>query len=83
MRNTSETNFPFLNPTNCYFTVNQEGFIVQHPHKGKYDRTMLAELADIAKTGKVTIYAVWPGKWSSDLFIIDNLDDFKHAMTSI
>ena len=25
------------------------------------------------------LYAVWPGNWSSDLFIIDDLDAFAKA----
>jgi len=30
-----------------------------------------------------TLYAVWPGKWSSDLFIIDDLDGFAKAFNFI
>ena len=32
-----------------------------------------------ATAGDVRLYAVWPGNWSSDLFVIDDLDEYARA----
>jgi hypothetical protein len=33
-----------------------------------------------ALAGETTLYAVWPGQWSSDLFVIDEVDKLADAI---
>ncbi|MEE0731414.1 MAG: hypothetical protein UCJ19_12765 [Oscillospiraceae bacterium] len=43
---------------------------------GKSDRDSMRTAYERARAGSTKIYAVWPGNWSSDLFLIDDLDAF-------
>lgn len=76
MRSAKENNFPYKMSTICYFEVDKDGNVLQVPHKNKTDRAKLLEVYQRAMDKAITLYAVWPGNWSSDLFIIDDLEAF-------
>ncbi len=71
--------FPFTMSTLCYFELTNDGKLNRVYHKNKSDRPSLTEAYCNAKNGKSLLYVVWPGQWSSDLFIVDDLKEFaKH-----
>jgi hypothetical protein len=49
----------------------------------KSDRLKILETYQRVMNKTTTLYAVWPGKWSSDLFIIDDLGAFAKAFNFI
>ena len=63
--------FPYESPTTCYIEVRQDGSVTQGMGQGAYER---------ARSGESRIFAVWPGQWRSDLFIIDDLDEYAKAV---
>ncbi len=68
--------FPYSLKTTCYILVNQNGVVTQVSHsKKEMQEAYTAVVNDLA-----TLYAVWPGQWRSDLFIIDDLDLFANAV---
>lgn len=69
-------NFPYTMKTVCYFEVYNDGTVKQIHHKNKSDIDEVIEAYERARKEITTIYAVWPGNWSSDLFIIDDLNLF-------
>lgn len=82
MRSAKEAgNFPYTMSIVCYFEVDKNGTVQQVPHKNKSDRQNLLEACQRAADGTVTLYAVWPGNWKSDLFIIDDLNAFAEAFS--
>lgn len=84
MRSAKETdNFPYGVSTVCYFEVDKNGNVSQVYHKNKSDRAKVLEAYQRVMNKTTTLYAVWPGNWSSDLFIIDDLDAFAKAFTFI
>jgi hypothetical protein len=84
MRSAKETNnFPYGISTVCYFEVDKNGNVSQVYHKNKSDRPKLLGAYNRVKNNTTTLYAVWPGNWSSDLFIIDDLDAFAKAFNFI
>jgi len=77
MRSAKETeNFPYRASTVCYFEVYKDGTVKRINHKNKSDVNKVIEAYERAKENITTIYAVWPVNWSSDLFIIDDLELF-------
>ncbi len=84
MRSAKETKyFPYLMNTVCYFEVDKNGNISQVYHKNKSDKQKVFEVYQRVMNKTTTLYAVWPGNWSSDLFIIDDLDAFAEAFNFI
>ncbi|HCS73611.1 MAG TPA: hypothetical protein DIW17_07040 [Clostridiales bacterium] len=84
MRSAKATdNFPYEMSTVCYFEVDKNGDVSQVYHKNKSDRPKVLEAYQRAMNKTTTLYAVWPGRWSSDLFIIDDLDAFAKAFNLI
>ena len=69
-------NFPYKMSTVCYIEVSRDGKVLQVPHKNKSDRQGVAEAYQRVLNQDSKLYAVWPGNWSSDLFVIDDLDTF-------
>jgi len=63
--------FPYESPTTCYIEVRQDGSVTQGMGQGVYER---------AQSGESRIFAVWPGEWRSDLFIIDDIDEYAKAV---
>jgi hypothetical protein len=81
MRSAKESNyFPYRESTICYFEVDKNGNVSQVPHKNKSDRAKVLEVYQRAVDNTITLYAVWPGNWSSDLFIIDDLNAFANEL---
>jgi len=63
--------FPYRSDTLCYIEVLKTGEVQQGLAIEAYQR---------AKSGKSSLYAVWPGRWRSDLFLIDDLDELAKAI---
>jgi len=81
MKSAKESNnFPYSMSTICYFEVDKNGNVSQISHKNKSDREKVLEAYQRAKDKITTLYAVWPGNWRSDLFIIDDLDAFAKEL---
>ena len=82
MRSAKESNdFPYRMSTICYFEVDWNGNVSQVPHKNKSDWANVQKAYKRAMDKMTTLYAVWPGNWSSDLFIIDDLDAFAKELS--
>lgn len=47
--------------------------------KNKCDLEEVNKTYHRALEKETTLYAVWPGNWRSDLFIIDDLNKFKES----
>ena len=72
--------FPYGMNTVCYFEVDRNGNVSPVLHKNKSDRPIVLEVYQRAVNKTTTLYAVWPGNWRSDLFIIDDLDAFAKEL---
>ena len=73
MRKASEQDyFPYTDSTTCYVIVNNENNSVSNTRP---DSTIIEQ----ARKNEIQIFAVWPGKWKSDLFEIDDLDKLAEA----
>lgn len=73
IRLASESPFPYGWPGNsvCYFTMNRNKPV---PMRSRDDmRAVLARK-------NPTIFAVWPGQWRSDMFIIDEVNLLREAV---
>lgn len=75
MRMASETGcFPYKSDLVCFMEVEPDGGIMQlHTKAEKRNACMKA------MDGWCRIYAVWPGQWRSDLFLVDDLAAFGEA----
>ena len=72
MRSAKEAGcFPYSSSVVCYFEVHSDGSIRQLTNKSEKLNAYVN-----ANSGKNTIYAVWPGRWRSDLLIIDDLEAY-------
>lgn len=77
MRSAKEQNyFPYDSKTTCYILVRNNGEVDHITHslsnlKNAYDNVL---------KGEAKLYAVWPGNYRSDLFIIDDLNAFADAV---
>ena len=70
MRSAKETGcFPYGSGQVCYMEVSPDGAVTQLSTVGEKRSAYINAQAGISK-----IFAVWPGRWRSDLFIIDDLD---------
>ncbi len=77
MRSAKEVeNFPYQAGTICYIEVDKNGNVSQVHHKNKSDLPNVLAAYQRAVNKTSVLYAVWPGNWRSDLFIIDDLDIF-------
>jgi hypothetical protein len=63
--------FPYKSPTTCFIEVAEDGTVTQGGGHEAYER---------ASAGKSRLFAVWPGRWSSDLFVIDDLEEYARAI---
>lgn len=79
MRSAKESNFPYRMDTVCYFEVYKDGTVNHVPHKNKSDLNNVLEAIKRSSKGITTLYAVWPGNWRSDLFIIDDLEEMAKS----
>lgn len=62
--------FPYTAKTLCYIEVTKEGTVSHGVDAGTYER---------ARSGESRLFAVWLGSWRSDLFAIDDLDEYARA----
>ncbi|MGW6358745.1 hypothetical protein ACWFR5_27120 [Streptomyces sp. NPDC055092] len=63
--------FPYAAGTTCYIEIHEDGTVTHGDQRAAYERAL---------AGTSRLYAVWPGNWSSDLFEIDDLDEFAKAL---
>lgn len=70
-----ETYFPYGEKTTCYILVSNDGSVKQVSTKAE-----LSDAYSVAIAKKALLYAVWPGKYRSDLFQIDDLEVFADAV---
>ena len=63
--------FPYASSTTCYIEIHGDGSVTHGDQRAAYER---------AVAGESRLFAVWPGQWSSDLFEIDDLDEFAKAL---
>jgi hypothetical protein len=63
--------FPYALPTVCYIEVGSDGSVQSPPPDG---------VAARVRASGSRLYAVWPGKYRSDLFFIDDVDDYEKAL---
>ncbi|NLU81079.1 hypothetical protein HCA58_22575 [Micromonospora sp. HNM0581] len=63
--------FPYDLPTTCFIEVSNDGSVSQGADVQAYER---------AVAGTSRLFAVWPGNYSSDLFVIDDLDAYARAV---
>ena len=59
--------FPYGSPKTCYIEIHGDGSVTQGMDRESYER---------ARSGESRIFAVWPGNWRSDLFSVDDLDEW-------
>ena len=64
--------FPYGAKTVCCFEIWSDGSIRQVER----NKTAMRESYERVKSGETKMYAVWPGQWSSDLFIIDDIEEW-------
>ena len=69
-------NIPYCMKTVYYFEVGEDGGVSRVHHKNKSDRPGVLAAYQRAMNKTTILYDVWQGKWSSDLFIIDDLNIF-------
>ena len=68
--------FPYDSKRVCYILADSKGHISQIDHT----KTALQSAYDTVTGGQAVLYAVWPGEYRSDLFIIDDLNAFADAV---
>ncbi len=62
--------FPYRLTTICYVEIHQNGNVAHGTDAGTYQRAL---------AGESRLFAVWPGQYRSDLFVIDDLDQYARA----
>jgi len=72
-RNAAATgvDFPYRSSTTCYIEVHKNGEVTQGADCATYERV---------RSGESRLFAVWPGQRRSDLFVIDDLDEYARAL---
>ncbi len=71
MRIASEQDFfPYYSKANCYILISNSGEVNQLGFNKKSIKEGYREV----KEGRAKLYVVWPGRWRSDIFLIDDLD---------
>lgn len=63
--------FPYGSKAVCYVEVASDGTVQQGGGNEVYKRVL---------AGKSKLYAVWPGRWSSDLFLIDDIEAYAREL---
>lgn len=63
----SVKDFPFQSPRICYIEVAADGSVAQLRYAPE-----IREGRARAATGESRLYAVWPGTYRSDLFVVDS-----------
>src|SRR5258705_11560759 len=63
--------FPYRLGTMWYIEVGSDGSVSQGADAAAYQRAL---------AGESRLFAVWPGNWRSDLFVIDDLDQYARGI---
>ena len=63
--------FPYRDRTVCFIEVDRVGEVSSPPEDGVSARV---------RAGESRLYAVWPGKYRSDLFLVDDIDEYERAI---
>lgn len=73
LRSTSEVGeeFPYTSGTTCVIEVHSDGTVTQGGGAEAYKRAL---------AGTSRLFAAWPGQWRTDLFAIDDLDEYARAL---
>src|SRR5687768_9808656 len=71
---TAGKDFPYDSRKTCYIEIGADGSLSQGVDAQAYQR---------AVAGTSRLFAVWPGDYSSDLFMIDDLDASARAVDLI
>lgn len=80
MRSAKEVEyFPYRSKLMCYIEIFSDGTVKKIPHVNKSDRKYVQQAYERVLAGKSALYVVWPGQWTSDLFVIDDLPAFAKA----
>lgn len=75
MKQASTTDFPYSFPgLVCYFDAELQQ---------AQDRDGLRNMVRRALAGETTIYAVWPGQYRSDMFVIDKPELLAQRLTAL
>lgn len=75
VRRTSEQRFPHNWPASvCYFEL-CDGDLMWMKTRGETRDAVHRALA-----GDSTLYAAWPGRYQTDLFLVDDVDKFAAAL---
>jgi hypothetical protein len=76
MRSAKECgNFPYGWKAVCYMEIDLNGNVEQV----ECNKIDIEKAYNKAKKGETKLYAVWPGDYASDLFIMDDLDKLADA----
>ena len=76
MRSAKESGcFPYRSKVVCFMELFPDGRLEQ-----LWDNNSKLDACYNAINGKSKIVAVWPGNWRSDLFIIDDVEEFMDAI---
>ena len=77
MRSAKEVEFfPYSSRHVCYFIVYPNGQVEQIQN----NKTTAKAVYEHVVANDCTLYAVWPGQWRSDLFIIDDIELYAKAL---
>ena len=80
MRKASEVeNFPYYSKLICYILV-YNNKVEQVIHYRKCDFYQVENAYNEVKNGNATLYAVWPGNYRSDLFLVDDVEKFAKEL---
>lgn len=66
----SSENFPYIGRTVCFLEVDAQGHVTSPPEH---------DVSARVRAGRSQLYAVWPGQYRSDLFLIDDIDEYERA----
>ena len=80
MKKCSEVDlFPYTERRCCLIEVRKDNLIEQITHYRKMDLDEVKNAYLRAVNKESVLYYVWPGNYTSDLFIVDDLDQFLKA----
>jgi len=80
MRSASSVeHFPYKNSTNCYIEVFPDGTVRNIAHKNKSELNEIEAVYTRICNRESRLFCAWPGKYSTNLFEIDDLNAFADA----
>lgn len=84
LRKSSGTNFPYYFDSNItYIEVKNNGEITFACACRKGDMRSLVDVISRVKRGESKLIASWPGKYRTEIFLIDELDKLLEEVKSI